>query len=88
MQNGRMVPSVVNGTMLTVKCVPGVAICNLTLDLKPVVRLESIYGSSVSVFRGPTLFAADLGRDYTRYSPACEQPPYSPQWCDGIGPER
>ena len=32
------------------------------------------------------LFAADLGRNYTRYSPTCEQPPFAPRGCPDLGP--
>jgi hypothetical protein len=40
----------------------------------------------VSVYRGPLLFCADLGRNFTTYSPACEQPPYYADGCTDLGP--
>lgn len=74
-----------NGTMLTVGCSTA-HLCNVTIDLAPRIRTEQWFGSAVSVFRGPVLYAADLGRNYTRYSPACEQPPFDPSGCPDIGP--
>ena len=88
--NGVLLPParVQNGTMLHASCTRGTVLCNVTLVLNPKVVLESWFGDSVSLFRGPLLFAADLGRNYTLYSPACEQPPFASAGCPDLGPER
>lgn len=62
-----------NGTMLLVQCPAaptGGGVCNLTLSLNPQLRLESFYGTSVSVMRGPLLFSAFVGNKFTKY-PGC-----------------
>ena len=83
--NGVKVTKVENGTMLLVGCAAS-SVCNVTLDLNPKPRIESSFGNSVSVYRGPILFGADLGRNYTKYSPQCEQPPFDADGCPGLGP--
>lgn len=73
--NGAAVKSVVNGTMLNVTCgAPSTQNCTLVLSLNPEVRLESHYGSSVSVMRGPLLFSANVGEVFQRYSSNPESP--------------
>jgi hypothetical protein len=66
--NGEVVPAsrLRNGTMLTVHCPPA-TLCNLTLSLNPAIRLESWYGSSVSVLRGSLLFSLEIGHKFTKY---------------------
>ena len=64
-----------NGTMLDgISCSSNatagsaLALCNVTLELNPKIRLESWYGSSVSVFRGPLLFSGYIGNNFTDYN--------------------
>jgi hypothetical protein len=58
--------------------------CKLVLSLNPELRLESTYGSSVSVLRGPLLFSAFIGDVFHRYSSGSS--PQSP--CAPIGGSR
>ena len=84
--NGQLVDDsrVQNGTMLLVHC-PALALCNLTLSLNPELRLESHYGSSVSVMRGSLLFSAYIGNKFIKYdgcapinpSRGCGNAPYT-----------
>merc|ERR1719272_80144 len=62
--------------MLKVQCAGGQT-CNLTLALNPQLRLESSFGTSVSVLRGPLLFSADIGGVFTKYSSPAQPCAYS-----------
>jgi hypothetical protein len=77
--NGIAVPaeSVKNGTMLMVTCPSAAAAnqhCKFVLSLNPELRLESHYGSSVSVMRGPLLFSASIGYIFHHYSSGSQAP--------------
>ena len=84
--NGASVGGLLNGTMHKVLCASGQT-CNLTLSLNPGLRLESLYGNSVSVLRGPLLFSADIGRVVEKYDGCapigsgrgCGDAPYQPK---------
>lgn len=73
-----------NGTMLEgISCsstTAATALCNLTLALNPEIRLESWFGNSVSVLRGPLLFSGYIGNNVTNYN-RCEDYPYGPLPC-------
>ena len=45
--------AVTNGTMMEATCPPHLALCTVSLSLTPRVRLETWFGDSVSVLRGP-----------------------------------
>lgn len=57
---------VANGTMAAFHVSAGTSI-RVQLDLNPAVRLESWSGTSVSVFRGPLLFSAQVQPSFTVY---------------------
>ena len=62
----------------------GGGVCNLTLDLRPVVRTEEgWYGSAVAILRGSLLFSAKLRHDFIEYKvgnvSACSNQPYNQQ---------
>ena len=86
--NGTPVPAH-NGTMLRVNCTSS-ALCNVTLDLRPVVRVENgWYGSAVAVMRGSLLFSAKLRQDFIEYKvgnvSACSNQPYNQGIGTGVG---
>ena len=78
--NGRLIDLAGrNGTMYRVSCAAG-SLCNLTLALRPQLRLERWYGDSVSVLRGPLLFSLHLGHRIITY------PTMAPMQLDGRWP--